>query len=71
MTHSIRLQSTRSVIILTTAHTSPLMDTLGIESHEEDIEFGAPLAVLSIKVEAVCVASHPGIALGIHLRVPK
>lgn len=43
------------------------MDPLGIEFHENNIQFGTHLAVLSIQLEAVRLASHPGVALSIHL----
>jgi hypothetical protein len=63
--HSIRLEGTSIVIALTTALVSPLVDTLGIEFHEEDVRparVGLPIQ------GAIRVACHTGNASCVHLR---
>jgi len=64
----IDLKGVSKVIALTTALVSPLVDTLGIEFHQEDV-IVARVAV-SIK-GASRVASHPGMAVHIHLKGPS
>ena len=53
------------IIALTTALVGPLVDTFAIKFHQNDV-ISATVAV-TIK-GACCVASHPGMAIHIHLR---
>ena len=63
--HYIRLEGTSTVIALTTALVRPLVDAFAIKFHQDNVIF-ARVAV-SIK-GALRVASHPGMAVHIHLR---
>ena len=54
-----------------TALSGPLVDTLGIEFHEEDV-FKARSARMIVSIKgAIRVSSHPGIAIGIHLHAAQ
>lgn len=55
----IDLQSNRSLITPTTEHTSPLMDALRIEFHEEPtVARSVGRSEVSIQAQALCVSSH-------------
>ena len=63
--HPVRLQGFGLVTALTTPLARPLVDTLGIEFHQEDV---SP-AHVGVPVQgAIGVACHPGAAIRIHLR---
>ena len=65
MSHPARLKAMSIVILLTTALARPLVHTLGIEFHEEDV----PTARVGVPIQwAFRVACHPGAAISIHLR---
>ena len=63
--HSIRLEGKSHIIALTAVLVGPLVDTFAIKVHYKDVH-SASVAV-TIK-GATRVASHPGMAVHIHLR---
>ena len=63
--HPVRLKSPGVVTALTTALARPLVDTLGIEFHQEDVS----TARVGVPIQgAIRGACHPGIANIVHLR---
>jgi len=64
----IDLKGVSIVNALTTALVSPLVDTLGIEFHQEDVM----VACVAVSIKGASrVASHPGMAVHIHLKSPS
>ena len=63
--HPVCLQGPGIVIALTTPLARPLVDTLGIEFHQEDVHS----ACIGVPVQgAIRAACDPGVAHGVNLR---